>query len=99
MQYAIGLYMAPIHRHLSADEIRSYFQDPDAKGAGQAIGQSGFDDFGGGGAFPDYKFLAFRLAGMKFWHDLPSRRRADVYYLRCRRFMVTLPIYRRVGLL
>jgi hypothetical protein len=38
MQYAVGLYMAPIHRHLSADEIRSYFQDPDAKGAGQAIG-------------------------------------------------------------
>jgi hypothetical protein len=66
MQYAVGLYMAPINRHLSTDEIRSYFQDPDAKGAGQAIGQPGFDNFGGGGAFPDYIFLVFRFFRKKF---------------------------------
>ena len=53
MQYAVGLYMAPINRHLSADEIRPYFQDPDAKGAGQAIGEPGFNGVRGGGAFPD----------------------------------------------
>jgi hypothetical protein len=43
MQYAIGLNMAPIHRHFSAQKITPDFQDPDAKGARQAIFQTGFN--------------------------------------------------------
>jgi hypothetical protein len=69
MQYAVGLHMAPIHRHLSADKICSYFQDPDTKGAGQAIFQTGFNGGRRGGAFPDCHFLAFRLSRKKFLHD------------------------------
>jgi hypothetical protein len=34
MQYAVGLDMAPIHRHLGPDEISAHFQNTDAKGAG-----------------------------------------------------------------
>ena len=97
MQYPVGLYMAPIHRHLSTDEIQSYFQDSDAKGARQAIGQPGFDDGGGGGALPDCHFFAFRWSREKFLHDYPLWRRADLRYLRFRSFMVTLPIYGQGG--
>jgi hypothetical protein len=45
--------MAPIHRHFRADEIRSHFQNTDAKGARKAIGEPGFNGVWGGGAFPD----------------------------------------------
>ena len=63
MQYAIGLHMAPIHRHFRADEIRSYFQNTDAKGARQAIGEPGFNGGRRGGAFPDgHGVVAFKIA-------------------------------------
>jgi hypothetical protein len=69
MQYAVWLYMAPIHRHFSAQKITSDFKDSDAKGAGQAIFQTGFNGGMRGGAFPDCHFLAFRLSRKKFLHD------------------------------
>jgi hypothetical protein len=45
--------MAPIHRHLGAQEIPPDLNNSYAKGTGQAIGQPGLDGFGGSGALPN----------------------------------------------